>query len=441
MKTKDMTTGNPAELILRFAVPLFVGNIFQQIYNVVDTMVAGYNLGDGAIAAIGATSSLYAVLIDLAWGMNSGFGIVISRAFGSKNEQELKKAIASSVVLNTIITVAISVLSLLLLKPLLHGLNVPESIFDDAYIYIAIIIAGMLGTILYNMCAGILRAVGNSQTPLYFLIFSCGLNLSMDCLFIIGLHWGVEGAALATVIAQGTSAVLSGAYLLRRYKELLPGREDFVFDRELLTEMLSTGCSMAAMLSVVNVGSVLYQRAINGLGDTLIVAHTAARKIISLMMLPLSSIASANSTFVGQNKGAGRMDRIKDALKQVMLMEIGWGVFACIVVWLFGGTAIHLLTNTSDPEVLSNAVLSVRIHFLFYPALGVLLALRTALQAMGEKVVPVVSSGFELGGKILAGFVLIPMYGFLCVCFTEPIIWLVCMIFLAVIYVRRYLRN
>ena len=185
--TVDMTQGNPVRHILTFAIPLFIGNIFQQVYNIVDTMVAGYNLGDSAIAAIGATSSLYGLLVNFAWGLNSGFGIVVARKFGAKDEEGLKSSIAAMIVLNTVITALISVAALVFLRVFMRGLNVPETIFEEAYDYLAIIVAGMIATILYNMCAGILRAVGNSRTPLYFLIFSSILNLSMDVLFIMGL--------------------------------------------------------------------------------------------------------------------------------------------------------------------------------------------------------------------------------------------------------------
>ena len=435
--TVDMAQGNPVRHILIFAIPLFIGNIFQQVYNIVDTMVAGYNLGDSAIAAIGATSSLYGLLVNFAWGLNSGFGIVVARKFGAKDEEGLKSSIAAMIVLNTVITALISVVALVFLRVLMRGLNVPETIFEEAYDYLAIIVSGMIATILYNMCAGILRAVGNSRTPLYFLIFSSILNLSMDVLFIMGLGWGVQGAAAATVIAQSASALLAGSYIVKHYKDILPERQHFRFEAAFLKEMLGTGFSMVVMLCVVDLGSVLYQRAINGLGDTLIVAHTAARKIIGILMMPLSSIATANSTFVSQNFGARQYRRIEKSIRKVLGLEVLWGVSSCILVYLFGGVAGRFLTNTKDAEVLGHAVLSIRIHFICYPALGILLALRTSLQAMGSKVVPVISSGFELAGKVVAGFILIPAFGYLWVCLTEPIIWVVCMAFLIVVFVVK----
>ncbi len=431
----DMTTGSPIRLLLGFAAPLFVGNLFQQLYSAVDTMIAGYNLGDTAVAAIGATSALYSLLVNLAAGLNSGYGIVAAQTYGSKNYPKLRKVAGAMAALNLTVTLVLTVLSLLFLRPLMALMQVPDTLFHDAYLYIGVILGGMVTTIAYNMFAGFIRAMGNSRTPLYFLIISCLTNLSMDVVFIVGLGWGVQGAAAATVIAQGLSAVLAGAYVFRNYKEVLPRREDFFPDWPLMREMTGIGISMAAMYCVVDLGSGVYQRSINALGlymgDAVITAHTAARRIIGIMMMPLGSISTAYATFVGQNWGAKKTERLKQTLKQVLCMEIGWGVCSCVMVFAAGGTMVHLLTNTTSPDVLQNAVLSLRCHFLCYPALGVLFALRNALQSIGQKMIPVLSSGVELSAKLIAGLWLIPRYGYMVVCLTEPVIWVVCAAFLA----------
>lgn len=430
----DMTVGDPVKLILRFAVPLFIGNIFQQIYSVVDTMIAGYNLGDMAIAAIGATGSLYALLVDFASGLNNGYGIVVAQEFGAKDEDRLRRSIATMIVLNISITALVSILAVIFLKPLMRLMNVPESIFTDAYSYIGIILGGMTVTIAYNMFAGIMRAVGNSKTPLYFLIISCAVNIALDLLFIVSLNLGVAGAAAATVIAQGVSAVLSGIYVFRKYKDILPKREDFRLEAKLTYKMASTGFAMALALCIVDIGSVIYQRAVNELGEILIVAHTAVRKLISMLIMPLGSIAMAFSTFTSQNWGAGKAERIQNTLKKVVTMEIGMGLFVCALIFIFGDAIVRLLTGTSDSEVVANAVLSLRIHFACYPALGVLLALRSTMQSIGQKAIPVASSAFELGIKIVSGLWLIPAFGYICVCLTEPVIWTVCAVYLIIVY-------
>lgn len=430
MRVLDMTQGNPVKLILAFAIPLFIGNIFQQVYSMVDTMVAGYNLGDNAIAAIGATSSLYGLIIDFASGLNSGCAIVVTQRFGAHDEKKLKVSIAGMMELDAAVTVVLTVLALVFLRPLMRFMNTPDAIFEQAYSYIAVICAGMAATIAYNMFAGILRSFGNSRTSLYFLIISSLLNMGMDLLFIAVLHMGVAGAALATVIAQTVSAVLCGAYVFRNYSELMPNREDFCMDLGLIAELFSNGIAMALMYCVVDLGSVIFQRANNALAETIISAHTASRRIIGIMMQPLATISNASSTFVGQNWGAKKPERIRTALKQVMGMEVAWSLLGCAIVFAFGGTLVRFTTGTSDSVIIDNAVMSLRWHLVFFPALGCLLVLRTAMQAMGRRTAPILSSCIELGMKLLSAVFLIPRLGFFGTSITEPITWTVMLLFL-----------
>lgn len=434
MRIMDMTQGSPAKLILAFAVPLFIGNIFQQIYSMVDTAVAGYCLGDSAIAAIGATSSLYALLIDFAAGLNSGCAIVVTQRFGAQDTAKLKSSIAGMILLDAAVTFVLTVLSLAFLRPLMHFLNTPESIFEQAYQYIAVICAGMLATISYNLFSSILRAFGNSRTSLYFLIISSLLNMGMDLLLVAGLHMGVAGAALATVLAESTSALLCGLYVFQHYKALLPGKADFRVSRSLLVELLSNGIAMALMYCVVDLGSVIFQRANNHLGQTVISAHTAARRLIGIMMQPLATISTASSTFIGQNWGAKKTARIRTALRQVIGMEIAWSLVGCTLIYAFGGALVQLTTGTSDSEVVRNAVMSLRWHLSFFPALGCLLVFRTAMQAMGKKTAPILSSCIELGMKLLSAVFLVPRLGFLGTCITEPVTWALMLLFLVIAY-------
>ena len=285
----DMTKGNAVRMILTFAIPLFIGNIFQQVYSMVDTMVAGYCLGDQAIAAIGATSSLYGLIIDLAWGLNSGFALVVTQAFGAHDQGKIRKSIGHMIVLDGIITAVLTVLALIFLPSLMRLMNTPESIFDQAYSYMIVIFGGMQATICYNMFAGILRAFGNSKTPLYFLIFSSLLNIGLDLLFVAVFRMGVGGAALATVVAEAVSGILTGIYVYRNYREMMPRKEDFRLETGTAKEMLSTGGAMAFMYSVVSLGSVVFQGATNILGEGIIAAHTAARRIINILMQPMAT--------------------------------------------------------------------------------------------------------------------------------------------------------
>ena len=440
MKVVDMTEGSILKHILIFALPIFIGNIFQQIYSVVDTMIAGYCLGDSAIAAIGATSSMYMLIINLAWGMNSGFALVVTRAFGGHNEERLRKAIAGTILLDAVVTVILTILALLFSKYLMFAMNTPEDIFDEAYKYLLVICAGMLATIAYNMFSSILRAVGNSTTPLYFLIFSSILNVILDFVFVAGLKMGVAGAALATIIAELISAVLSGIYFVKNYKPMIPGRKDYMISGSLMRELVTNGSAMAFMYSVVDLGSVFFQSANNALADTMgngvITAHTTARRIIGITMAPLTTMTAAGATFIGQNWGAGKKERVREGLKKEIIIVVIMGIAACAIIYAFGENLVRLITGSNDNTVISNAVMSLRIHHPFYPLLGILFALRTTLQAVDIKMPTVVSSGIELGMKILAAFLIIPTLGFLGTCITEPIIWTMCAAFLIGVYCK-----
>lgn len=435
--TRDMTSGRILPAILVFALPLFIGNIFQQIYSIVDTMIAGYYIGDSAIASIGATTSLYSLIVNGAVALNMGYGIVVTRCFGAHDEKQMKQSIAGMLVLNTAAALLLTVLSLAFLGPLLRFMNTPESIFRQTYAYIGIILGGMTATLAYNMFASILRAVGNSRSPLYFLIISCVLNIALDLLFVVVIPMGIAGTALATVIAQGISALMCGLHILHRYQALLPAREDFRIPMNRLVDLLSTGAAMALMLCVVDLGSVVFQRANNLLGETIIASWTATRRVMSLFMQVLFSIASANSTFVGQNYGAHRHDRIRKAIRSSAIVMLLWSAVSIAAIFLFGKGIVSFTTGTQNSEIISNAVMSLRIHFAFFPALAVLQCLRLSMQAMGQKLVPVLSSCIELCMKLIFSAFVIPALGFLGTSITEPITWTLMMLFLLLSYRRQ----
>lgn len=439
MKVSDMTEGNSLKLILRFAIPLFIGTLFQQAYNIIDTMIAGYNIGDEAIAAIGATASLYAVIVYFATGLNSGYGIIISRLFGAKDIGRLKNATATMVSLNLGITIVLTGVSLPLLHPLLKLLDTPAEIYEMTYQYIFVILAGMAAAIAYNMCAAFLQALGNSNIPLYFLIMSCIINLSLDYLFIAGFHMGVAGAGFATIIAENISALSCMIYIIRKYREYLPGKKDWKLDKTLTLEMFTTGTSMGLMLSVFSLGSIILQKAINNLGTQIITAHTASRRIYEVFAIPLSTAATA--TFVGQNFGARKYQRIDNALKKIIFAALLWSAVSIFIAIYAGEFMVKLLIDTNDPVIMENALLNLRLSTAFFFPLGVLIIMRNAMQSMGYKVTPVLSSGIELLVKILATFLVVPKLGYTGVAFTEPVIWVLCAVFIVAVYLTSRKSN
>ena len=440
-----MTQGSALKAILFFAIPLLIGSAFQQVYSLVDTMVAGYCLGDEAIAAIGATSSLNYLILAFAMGLNAGFAILISQAFGAGDTERIRRLAAGAALLCAAACLLLTSVFLPLLPSLLRLLNTPEDIFDPAWRYLSVIWAGLPATVCYNLFACVMRSFGNSRTPLFFLVFSSILNVALDLLLVAGFHTGVAGAAWATVIAQTVCAAASGRYLFRHYRRWLPGRRHISESRRVLAPLLASGLAMAALHCVYAVGSVIFQGAANALGQEAIAAHTSARRVLALLKQPQDSLAEANSIFAAQNKGAGRIGRIRNALRQVLRFEILWGVWIALIAWLLGEPVIRLVTATDSGPMLSRAVLSLRCHCTALLFLGPVITLRSLMQSLGQKLAPVSTSALELVMKVISAVWAIPALGFLGVCLTEPSCWVLMAVFLWIIYRRttvpHYLRE
>ncbi len=438
----DMTVGSPLKTLLLFTVPIFIGQLLQQLYSITDMKVIGMS-GDGSgIAAINSVSSLYGILIGIANGLNNGCAIVVARLFGAKDYKQMRKALSSMLCINICTTAVFTALGLLLIDPLMVLMNVPENVYDDARIYLIFILCGMLPTIMYNMGAAILRAVGDSRTALYFLIISCLINVGLDCYFVLYHDWGIGGAAAATIIAQVISAALCFLYIAKHKPELHFGRSDFGFDGALLKELVSLGISMGLITSLVSFGSASLSRATNALSKRMesaavLTAAGAARKIDGFFMMPLSTLGTALSTFVSQNLGAKRFDRIKQAIRGAFILGAGWCILAIAVVYLFDGELIRMITSTDDSDVIRLGSQYMRINCVFFAALMVLQSLRSVLQGFGKKLIPIITAGAELIIKFGSAEIVVPKFGFIGVCFTEPSIWAVA----AVIVLAVYLKN
>lgn len=428
---QTMTKGSPLKLILLFALPLLAGNVVQQFYNICDTAITGHLLGDTALAAIGATSAVSPLIINMCNGMNNGFSLLVASAFGSGNDRRLKQTTAMMIELNLCLAVFMTAAALLVIRPLMVSLSVPESIFEDAYGYIFIILAGLPATLCYNASAALLRAVGNSRTPLVFLIIASLLNIVLDLLFVAVFHWGVRGAALATVLAQLASGVLCIIHMVRHYPMFHLEHENWKPDWKLTLEMFTTGLSMGLMLSIFQIGSVILQGAINGLGEAYITAQIGGRKLLELAMQPFLSLSQASGTYVSQNHGAGEKQRIGQGIKVITLAAFVWSTIALLFLWLPAPLWMRLLTGSTDPVVIASGSNYLRIGLpLFYP-LAVLLVFRNALQGMGHRIAPVLGSIIELAGKAVFAVWIVPSIGYIGVCLCEPVLWVICMVFMA----------
>ena len=442
----NLLKGSILKALLLFAAPLLVSRIFQQLYNTVDTMIVGNYLGDTSLAAIGSCSAIYDLLVGFALGIGNGLAIVTARSYGAGEEDGVRKSVASSIVIGVICSIAVSVIGSIILYPLLKLLNTPAEIIDEAYHYISLIVVSIIVMFAYNLCAGLLRAIGDSLIPLIFLMFSSLLNIGLDLLFIVRFNWGVAGAAVATVMSEGISAVLCLIYIGKKMKLLIPGREHFAMDRELYEEMLGQGFSMGFMSSIVSMGSVILQYGINGLGYLTIAAHTTARKLYLFFNLPFASLSLATSTFVSQNRGADQKERIRSAVRIVYICDIILASVITVILLLFSRNLVQLISGSKESIVLDNGSLYLKVVGPFYAVLGVLGSTRYALQGLGEKLLPLISSIIELAGKIVFVLLFIPKFGYSAVIVCEPVIWCIMTIqllysFYTHPYMKRRLRR
>ena len=421
----DFLNGPIVKSIIVFAIPLFISNIFQQMYNMVDTMIVGYYLGDNALAAIGSTAAIHELLIGFGFGIGNGLAVVTARSFGSGDMKILKKSVAGSIVVGIISSIVITIAGSLMLHPLLTVLKTPEEIMADAYDYIFIIVLFTAVMFAYNLCAGLLRAIGNSFMPLMFLIVSSILNVILDIIFVAYLSMGVKGAAVATVIAQVVSVILCIVYIVKKVKLLLPKRSDFKAGKDLYKELVSQGLSMGFMSCIVSAGSVILQYGINGLGTLIIAGHTAARKVFFFIATPFGTSAVAVQTFVSQNKGANQIERIKKAMKSVYVFDIVATALISLAMVLFADEMIQTISGSVDTIVLESGAKYLKLSAPFYVFLGVLLQTRYALQGIGEKFLPLISSFIEFSMKLLFVIFLIPHFEFMAIIFCEPVAWTV----------------
>lgn len=421
---KDLTKGNPMKLIVMFAIPMLLGSIFQQFYNLADTRIVGQFLGERSLAAVGATSSINTVILGFMHGISAGFSLTAARAFGEKNEEKLKQTVAATVVLGGVTCILLTVLSLVFLDPLLHAINVKSDIFAESKSYISMILGGMIIILSYNVQASIMRAIGDTVMPLVFLIFSAFANIFLDILFVKNLGFGIRGAAAATLITSGMSAVFCFIYMKKRYPFLMPSAKHYRFSKELAAEMYSSGVSMGLMNSMIGLGSLIMQGAINGFGTDTINAHIASRKISEMCMMPMTAFGGAASNYAGQNYGAGKYSRVRKGFYTATLLTWIWSVFVIIAVYAGTPFLVRQITGLDNSYIIRTACQYTHFNMPFYFVLGIIFVFRHSLQSVKIKLMPTLSSFIELAGKIIVSFLLAPKMGYKAIIIAEPISWL-----------------
>lgn len=441
--TKDMTNGSPMRLILGFAVPLLFGFLFQQFYNLVDTVIVGRFLGVDELASVGATGSINFLIIGFCMGVCNGFSIPISHKFGAGDYEGVRRYVANCIWLGIAFSVVLTVLTAMFCREILVLMRTPEDILEGAYVYILIIFLGIPTTFLYNTVSGVIRALGDSRTPVIFLVLSSFINIGLDLLFIINLKLGIAGAALATVIAQLLAGVGCLLFMIRKFEILHIRKGEWAPDRHMMTVLCNMGIPMGLQYSITAIGSVILQSATNTLGSAAVASVTAGSKVSCFLACPFDALGSTMATYGGQNVGAGRLERLDKGLKSCVLLGAVYSIIAFFIVLIGGEGFAGLFVENSETVIIGN----VKQFLLFNTAAYFLLALvnivRFLIQGMGFPTFAILAGVLEMLARSVAGLVLVPIFGFTGVCLGSPIAWVLADAFLipAYLIVRGILQR
>ena len=427
-RTRDMTQGNPTRLILAFALPLLLGGVFQQLYNLVDTAVVGRFVSVDALGALGATSSTVFCVLALVMGLTNGVSVVVAQYFGAKDEARLKRAVANAVVINLAASVIMSAVGVALARPIMNLLGTPPEILDMAVTYLTIVFAGSVAQITYNTASAILRAVGDSRTPLYFLILASLLNVALDLVFVIAFKWGVAGVAVATILAQAVSAACCLVFMAKRYPILRFSRRDLSPDRQIVARVLRIGLPMGLQSALLGVGMMVIQSVINSFGSAVVSGYAAAAKADQISGMVLSNLGMATATYMGQNAGARDEGRIKAGFRRAMLISLAASLILSAVILLFKGPIISLFVAPEETLVRGYALDYLSVNASFYVFLGLVFLYNNALRAMGDVWVPLSSAFIELFLKVGGSMLLGSLFGPSGIWFAAPIGWILCLI-------------
>ncbi|MGN0595822.1 MAG: MATE family efflux transporter [Ruminiclostridium sp.] len=434
---REMTKGRPMSLIMGFFVPMLLGNIFQQLYNMVDTIIVGQYCGVDALAAVGSTGSLNFLVIGFVMGIANGFAIPVAQSFGARQIKDMRSFIANGVYLAALVTVVLTAVTMLFTRPILEIMQTPADIIDMAYDYIIVIFAGIAVIMLYNYLAFLMRSLGDSRSPLIFLAIASFANIGFDLLFICVFNWGVSGAAWATVLAQLISGVLCFVYVKRKYDILAFEKDEFRVDIHRIKKLCKIGFPMALQFSITAIGSIILQSAVNSLGTGIVAAVTAANKIQNLVAQPMETMGITMATYCGQNLGAGLIPRIKKGIHQSLIFTICYALIAMGAVCLFGEGLAMLFIDSAETVVIENTAYFLKINSIFYVVLSVLFLLRNSLQGLGYSFLPMMAGVSELAARALVSFGFVGIFGFNAVCVASPTAWVFATILLVITYVIK----
>ncbi len=434
--TTDLTKGNPIRLLIFFSLPLLAGNIFQQFYSMADAIIVGRFVGAKALAAVGCTGSINFFILGAAVGIAGGFCIIVSQRFGAKDEDGLRRAVAISVELSAISSVSIMLLSVIFAVPLLQVMQTPEDIFHDAYMYIVIIFWGIPGTVFYNLFSGILRSVGDSRTPLFFLALASVGNIVLDFVFVLFFQMGPAGAAVATIVSQTLSGIACLIFIFKKFAFLIPKKSDWKFDPALAASLMRLGLPSALSNSVCAIGTMAMQGVVNSFGSDIVAGYTAGTKIESLAVQPCFAFSTALSTFVAQNVGARKMERVRKGTHDCLKLMVGCAALGWVVAHFFGASLVGVFLENPTEEVVAASALYLNWIGAFIFALGVLLTYRCSISGMGNANIPMLSGAVELAMRVPVAFLTSGFLGFVSVCLCGPAAWVGAAIMLGIAYYR-----
>ena len=422
---QDMTTGKELSLLVKFSIPMLIGNIFQQFYNMVDSIIVGNYVGSNALAAVGATGSINFLFFSLCMGMSVGIGILISQYFGAGDDEYVKRTIANTIYVTAFTAIIMSILGIIFARPILTLLQTPAAILDDAVAYMQISCAGILAVGAYNAISAILRALGDSKTPLIFLVVASIINVGLDLLFVIQFGLGVKGVAYATIIAQVIAAAGSLIFAKIRIPYFTLEKRYFQYDIEIIKRCIALGVPIAAQSALIAVSCIILQAVVNGFGESVVAAFTATSRIEQLVQQPFNSIGAAVSTFAGQNIGANKMDRVKKGYHKSILLVAGFSVVMMILAWAFGYYIMRLFVN--DQEVIDLGVTALRITSTMYFPLGMIYITRGLLNGSGDAFYAMINGVVELIGRIVFPICLvtIPLIGVWGIWYSTGFTWVI----------------
>lgn len=441
--TKEMTAGRPLPQILNFALPLLLGNLLQQTYSLVDAAIVGQILGINALASVGASSSVIFLILGFCNGCCGGFGIPIAQKFGARDYSTMRSYVHVSQQLAFIMSAVIALITSVLCAPILSAMSTPQPIYHGAYLYLLITFIGIPCTFFYNLLSSIIRALGDSKTPFWFLLFSTVLNILLDLFFILVIGWGVAGAAIATIVSQGVSALLCYNYMNQHYPILRSSSRERKFNGKIARNLLYIGGPMGLQFSITAIGSIMLQASNNALGTACVAAFTAAMRIKMFFMTPLESLGIAMATYSGQNYGAGKSERIWMGVKAATVLMSVYVLIIVIALWTGARTFALLFVNSADTQILYYTALYVHISCSFFFILGLLCILRYTIQGIGYTNLAMFSGVSEMIARILVSLFAVPSFGYIAVCFGDPLAWIFADAFLipAFIWVYRRIRK